>query len=294
MTASDRPPSLRGASGGASSVPPASALPRLGPADAAIFETFVVPRYLASFGELALEMLAEGRDSQVIHLDCRTGYPDRGLALRLPGAYIYGCDPSPHAIELARAKAATMADMISEYRVVEGLPVPFASCGFSHALTLHPLAMPEERARTIAEFARLLAPRGQALLAMPLRGSFQEIADLLREYALKTEQPEITARIDQAVHVRPTVEMLGAELEEQGFHFVDVESRSVTLAFKSGRDFFEDPVTRLLLLPEFKLNLGIPSLDAAWTYVRDAIDRYWSDSAFELSVKVGCASGRRV
>ena len=73
-------------------------LPRLGPADAAIFETFVVPRYLALFGELALEMLAEGRDAQVIHLHCRTGYPDRGLALKLPGAYIYGCDPSPHAI----------------------------------------------------------------------------------------------------------------------------------------------------------------------------------------------------
>jgi SAM-dependent methyltransferase len=273
---------------------PGGTLPRLGPADAAIFETFVVPRYLSAFGELALEMLAEGRDAQVIHLDCRTGYPDRGLALRLPGAYIYGCDPSPHAIELARAKASTMPDMVSEYRVSDGVPAPYPSHGFSHALTLHPLSMPEERAKTIGEFSRLLAPRGQALLAMPLRGSFQEIADLLREYALKTEQPELTARVDQAMHVRPTVEMLGAELEEAGFGFVDVEQRSIVLAYKSGRDFFEDPVTRLLLLPEYRLNLAVPNLDAAWTYVRDAIDRYWSDSAFELTVQVGCASGRRV
>jgi len=76
---------------------PSSSYPiqRLGPAEAAIFETFVVPRYLSSFGELALEMLADGHDAQVIHVDCRTGYPDRGLALRLAGAYIYGCDPSP-------------------------------------------------------------------------------------------------------------------------------------------------------------------------------------------------------
>jgi SAM-dependent methyltransferase len=254
----------------------------------------VVPRYLSAFGDLALEMLAEGRDSQVIHLDCRTGYPDRGLALRLKGAYIYGCDPSPHAIELARAKAATMADMISEYRVVDDLPVPYPSHGFSHALTLHPLAAPDQRARMIAEFARLLAPRGQALLAMPLRGSFQEIADLLREYALKSEQPDVNTKVDLATHVRPTAEMLGAELEEAGFHFVDVEARSIVLAFKSGRDFFEDPVTRLLLLPEFRVNLGLPNLDAAMAYVRDAIDRYWSDSVFELTVNVGCASGRRV
>jgi SAM-dependent methyltransferase len=266
---------------------------RLGPAEAAIFETFVVPRYLSSFGELALEMLAEGRDAQVIHLDCRTGYPDRGLALRLPGAYIYGCDPSPHAIELARAKAATMPDMISEYRVVDGLPVPYASHGFSHALTLHPLGAPEERARMIAEFSRVLAPRGQALLAMPLRGSFQEVADLLREYALKSESTEFSRRVDTAAQIRPTIEMLGAELEEAGFTFVDVESRSMVLSYKGGRDFFEDPVTRLLLLPELGLNLNTADLDAAFAYVSAAIDRYWSDSTFDLSVQVGCASGRR-
>jgi SAM-dependent methyltransferase len=266
---------------------------RLGPAEAAIFETFVVPRYLSSFGELALEMLADGHDAQVIHVDCRTGYPDRGLALRLPGAYIYGCDPSPHAIELARAKAATMPDMISEYRVVDGLPVPYASQGFSHALTLHPLAAPEQRARVIGEFARVLAPRGQALLAMPLRGSFQEIVDLLREYSLKAESSDIGRRVESAVQIRPTVEMLGAELEDAGFHFVDVEQRTMILSYKGGRDFFEDPVTRLLLLPELRLNLGVNDLEAAFEYVEDAIDRYWSDSAFELTVQVGCASGRR-
>ena len=269
--------------------------PRLGPADAAIFETFVVPRYLALFGELALEMLAEGSDAQVIHLHCRTGYPDRGLALKLPGAYIYGCDPSPHAIELAKAKAATMPEMVSEYKLMgDAFPTPFPSQGFSHAITLHPLAAPDERAAVLAEFARLLAPRGQALMAMPLRGSFQEMGDLLREYALKNESPEINKKVEAAVLVRPTVEMLGAELEEAGFHFVDVEVRTSVLKFKSGRDFFEDPVTRLLLLPELRINLAIGDLERPLSYVRDAIDKYWSDGTFELTVNVGCATGRRL
>jgi SAM-dependent methyltransferase len=270
-------------------------LPRLGPAEAAIFETFVVPRYLSLFGELAIEMLAEGKDAQLIHLFCRTGYPDRGLALKLPGAYIYGCDPSSHAIELAKAKAATMPEMVSDYKLMgDLLPTPFPAQGFSHALTLHPLAAPEERAAVLGEFARLVAPRGQALLAMPLRGSFQEIADLLREYALKTESSEINKKVEAAVMVRPTGEMLGAELEEAGFHFVDVEVRTSVLKFKSGRDFFEDPVTRLLLLPEFRINLGIGDLERPLSYVREAIDKYWSDGTFELTVNVGCASGRRI
>ena len=33
--------------------------------------------------------------------------------------------------------------------------------------------------------------------------------------------------------------------------------------------------------------------DKAFVYVRDAIDKYWSDGAFELTVNVGCATGRR-
>jgi SAM-dependent methyltransferase len=269
------------------------ATPLLGPADAAIFETFVVPRYLAFFGDLALEMIAEGEEAQVAHLYCRTGYPDRGIALKLKGSHIYGCDPSASAIELARAKAATMPEMVSDYRVAEGLPVPLPQAAFSHGVVLHPLAAPEERSKILTELARLLAPNAQALIALPLRGSFQEVADLLREYALKSEA-EANKAIENAVLQRPTMEMLGAELEEAGFNFVDVEMRAQTLEFKSGRAFFEDPVTRLMLLPEFRKNLQLPTADVAFRYVRDAIDKYWSDATFELTVNVGCVTGRRV
>lgn len=267
---------------------------RLGPAEAAIFETFVVPRYLSLFGELAIEMLAEGEEAQVVHLHCRTGYPDRGMALRLPGAHFFGCDSSTHALELARAKASTMPGMVTDYRAFEAYPSPLPPAAFSHAITLHPLANIDERARTLAEFARLLAPRGQALIAMPLRGSFQELADLLREYALKHEADDVAKAVDTALLIRPSVEMFGAELEEAGFNYVDVELRTHTLKFQSGRDFFEDPIVRLLILPEVRLNLDLASLDKPLVYLREAIDKYWSEGEFELTVNVGCASGRRM
>jgi SAM-dependent methyltransferase len=267
---------------------------RLGPAEAAIFETFVVPRYLALFGELAVEMMAESEDAQVVHLYCRTGYPDRGIALKLSGAHVVGVDPSPAALELARAKAATMPGMVSDYRVLDELPTSLPAAAFSHAVTLHPLANPDDRGRVLAEFARLLAPHGQALVAMPLRGSFQELGDLLREYALKYDDTEVGRAVETASLVRPTVEMFGAEMEEAGFDFVDVSLRPTTLGFQSGRDFFEDPVARLLVLPEVRLNLGLEDPDKAFHYVREAIDKYWSDGTFELTVNVGCATGRRM
>ena len=267
---------------------------RLGPAEAAIFETFVVPRYLSLFGELALEMMAESEEAQVAHIYCRTGYPDRGIALKLPGAHVVGVDASKAALELARAKASTMPEMVSDYRLFEELPTSLPASAFSHALTLHPLANPDERGKVLAEFSRVLAPHGQALVAMPLRGSFQELGDLLREYALKYDDHEVGRAVEEASMVRPTVEMFGAELEEAGFDFVDVSLRPTTLGFQSGRDFFEDPVARLLILPEAQLNLNLTDPDKAFDYVREAIDKYWSDGTFELTVNVGCATGRRI
>jgi SAM-dependent methyltransferase len=266
---------------------------RLAPADAAIFETFVVPRYLSLFGELALESLAETEGAQVVHFGCRTGYPDRGIAMRLPSSRIYGFDESPAAVELARAKAATMRDMVAEYRVSEGFPTDLPDESCSHAIAIHPLAAPDERAQLVAEMARVLAPGGQLVVALPLRGSFGEVADLLRECALKRDDASLSAAVERAMGQRPTVEGLSGEIEEAGFHDVDVTLRPAGVAFPNGRAFIEDPITRLLLMPEFRKNLDTDDVIKPFTYVRDAVDKYWSEGNFELSIHVGCATARR-
>lgn len=280
------------------SVPPKEqidALParRLGPEDAAIFETHVVPRYLAMFGERLLAMIAAGPEARVCHVGCRTGYPDRLLLERLPGAEVFGCDASEHSIQLANAKAQAVAGLVTDYRVAASLPLPFPAGAFSHAFTLHPLAAPAERERIIEELARIVAPGGQALIAMPLRGSFVEIADMLRECALKLELSDLANAVEAAALLRPTEEMLAKELEAVGFEYVEFDAGPRSLRFTSGRDFFEDPVTRLLVLPEYRVNLAMADMDQPLSYLRDAIDRYWSDGTFELSVNVGVASGRR-
>lgn len=267
---------------------------RLAPSDAAIFETFVVPRYLSLFGELALENIVEtAEEAHVIHIGCRTGYPDRGVAIRLSGARIYGLDESPAAVELARAKAATMPDMVADYRVLEGFPTSFNEGSFTHAIALHPLAAPEDRSLLIGEMARVLVPEGQLVIALPLRGSFGEVADLLRECALKNDDSGLAAAVERAMGQRPTVEAFSSEIEEAGFHDVDVTLRPTTVSFPNGRAFVEDPITRLLLMPEFRRNLATEDVSKPFQYVRDAIDKYWSEGEFELSVHVGCATARR-
>jgi SAM-dependent methyltransferase len=268
--------------------------PVLSAEQAAVLETFVVPRYLSFFGELAVEMmLASAGGARVAHLGCRVGYPDRLIVQKIRGATVTSIDPSLPALELARNKSAVMGSAAIEY--IEGTQYPTAltSDAFSHVLTLHPIADVVGRAVLFREMRRLMYEGGQALVALPLRGSFQEVADLLREYALKVDDRELDRAVEDSVVERPSIESLSDELEAAGFDDVDVEIRHTTLAFPSGRAFVEDPISRLLILPEMHVLLGGVDLKRPLEYLRDAIDKYWSEGEFDLTLQVGCASARQ-
>lgn len=266
---------------------------KLGAADAAIMETFVVPRYLSLFGDLAVDMFLTGGMARVAHVGCRTGYPDRKLYERSEGANIVGVDPSLPALELARNKVAVLGEAPIEYHLADELPGELTPAFFSHALCLHPLTTDADRQALFHELSALLYSGGQLLVALPLKGSFVEIGDLMREYALKFDDGEFSKSVEAAMASRPTIETLNDELENAGLEDVDVEIRQTQLLFDSGRAFIEDPVSRLLIIPELKTWLSTADLGKPLDYVRDAIDRYWSEGKLELTLHVGCASARK-
>lgn len=262
--------------------------------DAAILETFVVPRYLTFFGELALEMMLVSQGgARVAHLGCRVGYPDRIIIEQIPGSTVTGVDPSRPALDLARNKSAIRGSRAIEYLECAEFPTPLTSDAFSHVLSLHPVADVGGRAALFREMRRLMYSGGQALVALPLRGSFQEPADLLREYALKVDDRHLDRAVEDSVLERPSIESLSDELEAAGFEDVDVEIRHTTLSFPSGRAFVEDPISRLLIIPEMRLLLRGVELGKPLEYLQHAIDQYWSEGKFELSLHVGCASARQ-
>lgn len=262
-------------------------------ADAAVFETFVAPKYLSYFAELAVSTMLETDGAKIVHVGCRTGFPDAQIAERFPLGLIAGVDPSPAAVDLARTKSHTIHAARLEY-VVSGLPVPYPSRSFSHALSIHPFApRADDRGFLFSECGRLLAPSGQLVVAIPLRGSFQEIYDLAREYALKQDATDVGRAMEASLLHRPNIESLTEELEAAGFHDIDVELHRALVPFDSGRDLIEDPAIRLLVLPELADQADTPiDLDRPLRYVRDAVDRYWAEDRFELTLNIGVASAR--
>jgi SAM-dependent methyltransferase len=263
----------------------------LTPAEVAILETFVVPRYLKVFAEAALSVMLVGPEARIAHLGCRTGYPDRELLALGPGCSVVGVDASEPAIHLARNKAATLKRARLEYRIAPTSATELESATFSHVFCLHPSA--SGRDGLFEEMHRLLYSEGQALVSLPLRGSFQELSDLLREYALKNDQEELGRAVELAATNRPTIESLAEDLESKGFEDVDVDVRQVSLSFQGGRAFSEDPATRLMVLPEQEAYMGPTDFAEPLAYVNDAIGKYWSGREFELSLVIGTATARK-
>ncbi|MEO5730911.1 MAG: methyltransferase domain-containing protein [Byssovorax sp.] len=265
-------------------------------ADAEIFEDAVVPRYLSFFGALAAEMLFPCPEAQIAHLGCRTGYPDSSIAERIPDSSLVGVDASAPALDLARARASLNSRMRVTYELGNSLPTGLPDFGFTHALTLHPLCDAEGRSMLLAELRRVLIPGGQALLALPLRGSFPEINDMIREYSLRQDLMELGRAVDLAAASRPTIETISEELENAGLTEVDVDVQLIAVSFANGREFLDDPIAKLMVFPELRSLLPMdPDIAGpCMKYVHDAISKYWSEGVFELTVNVGCASGRRL
>ncbi len=281
--------------------------------EAAVFEDSVVPRYLSFFGGLVAEMLIPSPTAHLAHVACRTGFPDPLVAEKMSRCVLWGVDGSAPAIDVARAKAtlftmgpqtapnpgpaepAQVTDVQASYLVHEGMPTPLQEGGFTHAYSVHPISDAEGRAALLGELRRVLMPGGQALLALPLRGSFPEINDLVREFALRQDLSALSQAVDAAAQSRPTIETISEEMENAGLSEVDVDVQLIAVSFNDGREFLEDPIARLLVFPEMRVLLSLdPELaGTCFRYVQDAISKYWSEGVFELTVNVGCASARR-
>ncbi|EYF02332.1 class I SAM-dependent methyltransferase [Chondromyces apiculatus] len=269
--------------------------PQLSAADAVALEDVVVPRYLSQFASLLLDMMLPYDAARVVNLGCWHGYPDALVAEKMPGGKLVGVTSSAAVLEAARAKAAGMPGMQTSYVVHEGaLPVPLPEDGFTHAFSLHPTCRRGERQALTSELRRLLVPGGQAMIALPLRGSFAELSDMGRECALKQDLTSLNAALDAASAARPTPETIVQEFEAAGLTDIDVDVQLVSVSFGSGREFLEDPVARLAVMPELVAMIDVEDAVSGTLvrYIHEAVSKYWSEGAFELTVNVGCASGR--
>lgn len=288
MTSATGPSSAGGGATG-----PAAFAPPLADGDVAAYDHDAVPHYVRFFDALAAGWMipAEG-GSRVASFACRTGSAHTQVADRLgSGDALVGVDPSEPALWAARLRDAPMGVSIA-YEHASVAPTPLDEGAFTHAVSVHPLGSPAARRALFADMRRVLGPGGQAVVAMPLRGSFTDLIEMCREFALKHDKPAVATAADKLASSRASLETLGEDLEAAGFVEVDVQVELLAIPFATGKEFARSAVAQLVVGPDLGDLLDVdPTLrERAVTYAIEAVAKYWSASSFELSVNVGYAS----
>lgn len=142
----------------------------------------------------------------------------------------------------------------------------------------------------LRELLRVTKPGGSVLLTLPMDGSWEEVEDLFREVLRTADQKDAARRLRHLGRLRPTGHEMAKVATDLGVgqhHFV-IEHERFNLLFKSGREFLFSPVIELGPLRMWKAILGEQAApqELFWQ-LKEAIDAYFSDSVFSVSVVAG-------
>lgn len=268
--------------------------PNYGEQEIELLSSEVLPQFLSFFHAIALDRLVLAPQAAVLTAGPLATLVAEGVSSRLPSTVIKGYEPSEAAVAAALDRTASIGLDI-DVEVLGKLPIHIPDTTFTHALLVHPLASPADRQKLLSEMYRVLVPAGQLLFAAPLRGSYPEIADMLREFSLKHDKPKLGEAVEIGGQSRPTPETLVEDLERLGFTDVSVDVELLSVPFETGRDFAQSHLFRLLITPEIVALLDQPqeTVSAALEYAGTAVTKYWSDGQFDLTVNLACASARR-
>jgi hypothetical protein len=137
-------------------------------------------------------------------------------------------------------------------------------------------------------------PGGKVVVTLPLAGTFQEFYDIYREVLVKHDRNETLERLEKHCAGYPDPEQAAQRMQAAGLEDVHVEVEEFVLLFKSAREFFFAPVIDFGPLPRWKeiAGRGQELQDIFW-FIKEAIDAYFGDRAFQVTVKAGCLRGTR-
>lgn len=199
----------------------------------AVYEELNVPAFFAAFSEELLDRARPAEGERM--LDVATG---TGIVLRLAHARsaglsrLVGLDLTPGMLEVAREKSAGL-DV--EFVVGDATALPFDDGSFDLVTCQQGLQFFPERERALAEFVRVLAPGGRAVVAC-----WCEIETAPAHHALAETVarhfPE-RASVARGPFSFPSGDGLHSLLRGTGFASVEVERVDGVARFSSSEEF---------------------------------------------------------
>lgn len=264
---------------------------------ARIYDDEIAPCWGARFARLLLRNLSVPERGQVLDVSCGTGDPAIEILRRMSdGSRLIAIDESSAMLDAARRKVAALGPLAKKvyFRTESAVPkLSFADDVYD--LVVCNLGVGDMPSVEIAlrDFARVAKPGGEVRCTLPLAGTFEEFHDLYREVLVKHDKHDALDRLDLHIARYPTYDHAESCLAAAGLTG-DIEIEEFSLLFRSAREFFFAPVIEYGPLADWKVVAGggQEMQDVFW-YIKEAIDAYFGDRPFHLTVKAGLVVGKK-
>ena len=264
---------------------------------ARIYDREILPIWSQRFGRMLLRGLEVPSGGQVLDVVTGTGYPAVEILRRMSeDCRLIAIDGSSAMLDVARKKIAKTGRKGVFFRTERADPrLSFADDVYDLVVCNLGLMEMENPAQSLADFTRVAKPGGEVRVTLPLEGSFGEFHDLYQEVLVKHDKHEALERL--AEHLRdeyPSPETVDEWVQSAGLIDYDIQVDEFSLLFKSSREFFFAPVIEYGPLAQWKqiAGKGQELQDIFW-YIKEAIDAYFGDRAFEVTIKACCIVGRK-
>jgi len=267
---------------------------------AKVFDTEVWPLYGRRFAQLLLRELGPRPAAAVLEIGCATGELTLELARRLDEAsQVTALELSAPLATRAQAKIAATPRTRRRVSIVQTatplhptLVLPDST--FDICVSNLALADAPEPQRTVSELANMLKPGGELLLTVPLRGTWGELLDILREALRDDRRTEAVAALDAYVAAFPEGDTCARWLEEAGLTNVEIAVDRWEVLFGSAREFFFAPLIHLGPLSRWKQIAGRGNeMQDIFFFVKQAIDTYFDGRVFSVTIAGACVKGRK-
>ncbi len=250
-----------------------------------VFHSQVLPRLLAAPAELILDALPPLQPQfRFLEVGAGGGVVARALVERIAGlGRLIAVDDD------AVLAAALPAGARRAARAVAALPaLPFAPGAFDVAIANLVLGDADHDVPRLAELRRVVRPGGWLLATVALRGSFDELFDLLAEACEATQLLTQKTASQEARAALPDDDALRLRFADAGFTVQTFGVEDRLLALSDGASLVDDPLVREVLLPALT---GAPLPESASQALARAADTWFKDG-MPLRVRTGIVVAR--
>lgn len=263
---------------------------------ARIYDDEILPIWSHRFGRMMLRDLTIPPKAMVLDVACGTGYPALEVLRRLDDqSRLIAIDASSAMLDVARKKMGEMGGKRIFFRTESATPrLSFANDVYDLVLcNLGLEELPDPRA-ALKDFARVAKPGGRVVVTLPLAGTWGEFYDIYREVLVKHDKHETLDRLERHLQAYPEPEEVERWMQQAGLGDVRLDVEEFSLLFRSSREFFFAPVVEYGPLSGWKAIAGKgQELQDVFWYIKQAIDAYFGDRAFQVTVKAGCVRGTK-